>query len=110
MSRAIVLKRFRSHVARSRASPQLCGSSKCVAVMMLFGLRLTALYNGVDGEGDSGSRSLRRMHAELDGAVCRAYGWSDLDLEYGFHETDGGNAVDDRRLQHAAIFSTASSN
>ena len=31
---------------------------------------------------------LRRLHVELDLAVCDAYGWQDLDLEHGFHEIE----------------------
>ena len=31
---------------------------------------------------------LRRLHFEMDLAVCNAYGWQDLDLEYDFHEIE----------------------
>ncbi len=33
---------------------------------------------------------LRDLHTEMDEAVARAYGWDDLKLEHGFHETKQG--------------------
>ncbi len=33
---------------------------------------------------------LRELHREMDEAVARAYGWDDLKLEHGFHETKQG--------------------
>ena len=33
---------------------------------------------------------LRELHKEMDEAVARAYGWEDLRLEHGFHETKQG--------------------
>src|SRR5207237_9589955 len=33
---------------------------------------------------------LRALHKEMDEAVAMAYGWDDLDLGYGFHETKQG--------------------
>jgi hypothetical protein len=33
---------------------------------------------------------LRELHVEMDQAVARAYGWADLDLGHGFHETKQG--------------------
>ena len=33
---------------------------------------------------------LRALHVEMDQAVAAAYGWSDLDLGHGFHETKQG--------------------
>ncbi|MBX7224328.1 MAG: restriction endonuclease, partial [Blastocatellia bacterium] len=33
---------------------------------------------------------LRRLHVEMDGAVARAYGWADLELGHGFHQTKQG--------------------
>ena len=32
-------------------------------------------------------QELRRLHVALDTAVADAYGWRDLDLDHGFHET-----------------------
>src|SRR5204863_3821444 len=34
--------------------------------------------------------SLRNAHVEIDRAVADAYGWTDLDLGHGFHETKQG--------------------
>jgi hypothetical protein len=33
---------------------------------------------------------LRQLHKEMDEAVAHAYGWDDLKLEHGFHETKQG--------------------
>ena len=33
---------------------------------------------------------LRELHKEMDEAVAHAYGWDDLELEHGFHETKQG--------------------
>ena len=33
---------------------------------------------------------LRELHVEMDYAVAAAYGWTDLDLGHGFHETKQG--------------------
>lgn len=30
------------------------------------------------------------MHVEMDNAVAKAYGWDDIDLGHGFHETKQG--------------------
>jgi hypothetical protein len=35
-------------------------------------------------------RGLKALQIELDHAVADAYGWTDLDLEHGFHETKQG--------------------
>lgn len=53
---------------------------------------LTKTYNRVhnpDEHADDIVR-LREIHVELDHAVRDAYGWSDLDLGHGFHETKLG--------------------
>lgn len=34
--------------------------------------------------------TLRELHREMDKAVAKAYGWDDLKLEHGFHETKQG--------------------
>lgn len=61
-------------------------------MMLEKGLSLTNLYNLVHAEDQSDAeiRVFRDLHADLDRAVCDAYGWSDLDLGYGFHETEEG--------------------
>ena len=53
---------------------------------------LTKTYNRVhdpDEHADDIAR-LRELHVQLDHAVRDAYGWSDLDLGHGFHETKFG--------------------
>jgi hypothetical protein len=35
-------------------------------------------------------QKLRDLHIEMDRAVAAAYGWADLDLGHGFHETKQG--------------------
>ena len=53
---------------------------------------LTKIYNRVhdpEEHADDIAR-LRDLHAELDYAVRDAYGWTDLDLGHGFHETKFG--------------------
>jgi hypothetical protein len=53
---------------------------------------LTKTYNrfhDTDEKSEDIAR-LRVLHAEMDQAVVAAYGWSDLDLGHGFHETKQG--------------------
>jgi hypothetical protein len=61
-------------------------------IMQSRGLGLTKLYNAFHSIDvtDSDLQDLRRIHAEVDAAVAEAYGWSDLDLGHGFHETRQG--------------------
>lgn len=53
---------------------------------------LTGLYNCIHGptERSMDILQLRGLQTELDQAVAAAYGWSDLDLGHGFHETKQG--------------------
>lgn len=53
---------------------------------------LTKTYNRFHcGEEQSAEIvRLRALHVEMDQAVAAAYGWSDLDLGHGFHETKQG--------------------
>ena len=53
---------------------------------------LTATYNLVHDIGcaDADIAELRWIHVAIDEAVMRAYGWEDLDLDHGFHETRQG--------------------
>jgi hypothetical protein len=53
---------------------------------------LTKTYNRVHDPKDDDSEigKLRELHVALDLAVRDAYGWSDLDLDHGFHETAQG--------------------
>lgn len=53
---------------------------------------LTKTYNRFHDPGDTSPdiAELRRLHVEMDQAVVAAYGWEDLDLGHGFHETKQG--------------------
>ncbi len=57
-------------------------------MMLRRRLGLTKLYNLVNDPDRSGDRDvdrLRDIHAELDRAVLRSYGWEDVALEHGFY-------------------------
>ena len=53
---------------------------------------LTKTYNRFHdpNERSQDIATLRELHAEMDRAVAKAYGWSDLDLGHGFHQTKQG--------------------
>lgn len=53
---------------------------------------LTTLYNCLHNPKETADdiQTLRDLHVEMDNAVAAAYGWSDLDLGHGFHETRQG--------------------
>ena len=53
---------------------------------------LTKTYNRFHDseEADADIQKLRELHVEMDRAVAAAYGWADLDLGHGFHETKQG--------------------
>jgi len=53
---------------------------------------LTKTYNRVHDPEDHSDdiARLRELHLDLDYAVRDAYGWTDLDLAHGFHETKFG--------------------
>ena len=53
---------------------------------------LTKTYNRFHDPEESAEdiEQLRELHVELDEAVADAYGWGDLDLGHGFHETKQG--------------------
>lgn len=61
-------------------------------MMLQQQLGLTALYNQVHNAAvaDSGIGRLRQIHVEIDAAVANAYGWSDISLDHGFHQTPQG--------------------
>ena len=54
---------------------------------------LTKTYNRFHDADESCSdiQKLRDLHVEMDKAVADAYGWDDLDLGHGFHETKQGS-------------------
>jgi hypothetical protein len=41
-------------------------------------------------ETSADNQELRRLHAEMDNTIAVAYGWNDLNLDHGFHETKQG--------------------
>lgn len=53
---------------------------------------LTKTYNRFHNPNETSSDivKLRELHKEMDGAVAAAYGWTDLDLGHGFHQTKQG--------------------
>lgn len=53
---------------------------------------LTKTYNRFHNPGEKSDdiARLRTLHVEMDQAVAAAYGWTDLDLGHGFHETKQG--------------------
>ncbi|RZS32203.1 hypothetical protein EV193_11344 [Herbihabitans rhizosphaerae] len=61
-------------------------------VMLGRQLGLTKLYNLVHDPAvtDDDIVRLREIHVEVDLATAEAYGWDDLDLGHGFHETRQG--------------------
>ena len=62
------------------------------ALMLGTGRGLTRTYNAVHDPAvtDPGTTALRDLHARLDHAVRDAYGWADLDLGHGLHDTRHG--------------------
>lgn len=54
---------------------------------------LTATYNLVNDQAcqDEDIVELRRIHRDIDAAVCRAYGWDDMldKLDHGYHQVGG---------------------
>lgn len=53
---------------------------------------LVKIYNRFHDSQETAAdiAELRRVHVEMDLAVAAAYGWQDLDLGHGFHETKQG--------------------
>ncbi len=53
---------------------------------------LTKTYNRFHNPDETAAdiQRLRDLHVEMDNAVAAAYGWTDLDLGHGFHETKQG--------------------
>ena len=65
---------------------------------------LTSTYNRFHNPADESDEilTLRKLQVQMDTAVASAYGWSDLSLAHGFHQTKQGvrYAIDEpaRRL------------
>lgn len=57
-------------------------------IMTSRNIGLTALYNLFHdpSKNDSELEEMRKLQREIDEAVRDAYGWSDIDLDHGFHE------------------------
>ena len=53
---------------------------------------LTKLYNSFHdvNDGSDDINQLRRLHVDMDQAAANVYGWQDIDLGHGFHETKQG--------------------
>ncbi len=62
------------------------------AIMLARQEGLTKTYNRFHDPRETSEDivQLRALHREMDEAVARAYGWDDLDLGHGFHETKQG--------------------
>lgn len=63
-----------------------------IKLMLEENLSLTQIYNRFHNPKDKNAdiTRLRELHVKMDNAVATAYGWSDLDLGHGFHETPQG--------------------
>ena len=53
---------------------------------------LTKTYNRFNDSAEISAdiKKLRELHIEMDQSVAGAYGWTDLELGHGFHETKQG--------------------
>ena len=53
---------------------------------------LTATYNRFHSPNDRAAdiQTLRDLHVEMDCVVAAAYGWQNLQLDHGFHDTKQG--------------------
>ncbi len=64
----------------------------CQSIMLDRQVGLTKTYNRFHDQQEKAADivKLRELHKEMDEAVAKAYGWDDLKLEHGFHETKQG--------------------
>ena len=62
------------------------------SLLVKFGDGYTILYNRFHDSDETSAdiQKLRSLHVEMDHAVAVAYGWTDLELGHGFHETKQG--------------------
>jgi len=79
----------------SKEELEVIGATFCQVrceVMHSLALGLTDTYNLFNDPKQNipSLLHLRKLHIELDGAVADAYGWTDLNLDHGFHETKQG--------------------
>lgn len=58
------------------------------SVMAESSIGLTQFYNRFHSISDKDPQIevMRKLHCEVDREVARAYGWSDVDLDHGFHD------------------------
>ena len=80
---------------QARASMESLGAnyhSLRETIMHCLDEGLTDLYNRFHDPDETSAdiRKLRDLHVEMDQAVAAAYGWDELDLGHGFHETKQG--------------------
>ena len=61
-------------------------------IMISRHMGLTETYNHFNDAGNRARdiQDLRALHVEMDRAVAAVYGWTDLDLGHGFHQTKQG--------------------
>jgi hypothetical protein len=55
-----------------------------------WGLKTTYNHMHDSGDRDPQVQAMRYLHTQIDLAVLKAYGWSDLDPQVGFHQTKIG--------------------
>jgi hypothetical protein len=69
-----------------------CYYTRRQGVMLARREGLTKTYNRYHDPSQKSDdlATLRRLHVEMDHAVAAAYGWADLDLDHGFHQTKQG--------------------
>jgi hypothetical protein len=77
-----------------KATPEMTAAGSSLenlrrTIMLDRGLGLTKLYNLVHhaAVNDADVVGLREIHQKVDQAVAEAYGWRDLDISSGFHES-----------------------
>jgi hypothetical protein len=73
------------------ATAAYCDKQRC-QVMLSRQEGLTKTYNRFHDPDETSAdiQKLRQLHVEIDRAVAAAYGWADLDLGHGFHQTKQG--------------------
>jgi hypothetical protein len=73
---------------------------------------LTNTYNRIHDANETSAdiQKLRQLHIEMDNAVAAAYGWNDLRLGHGFHETKQGVRYTISEAARRGKFSLACSN
>ena len=76
--------------AVSHSSEAYCQYRKQVLVKRNEGLTKTYTRLNDPSESSEDIQKLRELHVEMDQTVAAAYGWDDLDLDHGFHETKQG--------------------